>query len=102
MIFTQLQQAAQESNAGGGTAQHMNQQMTTTGDVVLNLSVANEVAGSLIGRGGSNIKELRRLSGAQIRIGDRTPGQAMRTITVIGQPQQLQIAQELISGQINS
>lgn len=76
--------------------------MTSSGEVVLNLSVANEVAGSLIGRGGSNIKELRRLSGAQIRIGDRMPGQAMRTITVIGTAQQLQIAQELISGQINS
>lgn len=102
MIFTQLQQAAQDAAAGrpGGSQPPM--QMSSSGDVVLNLSVANEVAGSLIGRGGSNIKELRRLSGAQIRIGDRTPGQAMRVITVMGTPQQLQIAQELISGQINS
>lgn len=49
----------------------------------VNLQVPEIIAGSLIGKAGSVINEIRRLSGATIKMGPNVPG-ADRTLTITG------------------
>lgn len=62
------------------------------------LTVPNEVVGSVIGKGGSKIQEIRNVSGAQIKVMDNaTAGNAPeRPITIIGTAEAIQMAKYLI------
>lgn len=73
--------------------------ISSDGAVTLRMALEDEVAGVLIGRAGANINALRQRSGAQIRIGDRMPGQP-RQITLTGNAEQLQKAQALITAKL--
>jgi len=60
------------------------------------ISVAEAVVGSIIGRGGAVIKEIRQRSRAQIRIGDPSPTGGDRTITITGSRQCNEVAIALV------
>eukprot|EP00941_MAST-03F_sp_MAST-3F-sp1_P001482 g1482.t1 len=74
----------------------------TLGSSVLNvvtMEVPDEHTGRLIGRQGACIKEMRSISGASIEVdrrGDNANAET-RTVTISGTPDQIQVAQYLIS-----
>jgi heterogeneous nuclear ribonucleoprotein K len=72
---------------GGG----YREQVTTS-----QVSVPKDLAGLIIGRNGSRIKEIRQQSGATITIDDPLEGHADRIITIIGSDDQIHTAQYLL------
>ena len=62
------------------------------------MSVPSDVAGRIIGSAGSAIKEIRRLSNADVLVaGQETAVNGMREVTIIGTDEQIQSARYLIS-----
>jgi hypothetical protein len=60
------------------------------------------LAGRLIGKGGSGIRELRDVSRASIRIlSDCEPGTEQRKLTVSGTPEAIQMALSMISQKLS-
>ncbi|KAK2103181.1 Poly(rC)-binding protein 2 [Saguinus oedipus] len=58
--------------------------------VTLRLVVPSSQCGSLIGKGGCNIKEIRESTGAQVQVaGDMLPNSTERAITIAGIPQSI-------------
>lgn len=55
-----------------------------------------QLAGAIIGKGGSRISEIRRQSNAQIVIDEALPGSNDRIITITGTEEQIQNAQYLL------
>ena len=55
-----------------------------------------QMAGAIIGKGGSRIMDIRRHSNAQIVIDEALPGSNDRIITITGTPDQIQNAQYLL------
>lgn len=55
-----------------------------------------QLAGSIIGKGGQRIKQIRRESGASIKIDDPLQGSEDRIITIAGTQDQIQNAQYLL------
>ncbi|VDK25733.1 unnamed protein product [Taenia asiatica] len=62
---------------------------TTTTQV----SVSNKMIGAIMGRGGTRINQVRKESGADIKISSQDPGVEDRIITITGTPDQIQSAQ---------
>jgi len=66
----------------------------------LNMSVANDLIGSVIGKGGTKIAEIRQISGAMIRISkssqENTEGDE-RQIVITGNPDSVALAKSLIN-----
>ena len=63
------------------------------------MGVANELIGSIIGKGGSKIAEIRQMSGANIQISkgaDKEPT-AERQIQITGSPDSVALAKSLIN-----
>ena len=60
------------------------------------ISFGWQLAGAIIGKGGSRITEIRRQSNAQIVIDEPLPGSSDRIITITGTQQQIQNAQYLL------
>jgi len=56
----------------------------------------SQLAGAIIGKGGSRISQIRVESGAQITIDDLQPGATDRIINITGTPEQIQNAQYLL------
>lgn len=57
-----------------------------------------QMAGRLIGKGGAGIREMREMSGAQIKVhSECEPGTQDRKVTVTGQPEQVNYAMSLIA-----
>lgn len=63
---------------------------------VSQVTIPSELAGSIIGRGGSRIKQIRSDSGALIDIDDPHPGTKERIITIKGTSEQIHYAQYLL------
>eukprot|EP00051_Salpingoeca_urceolata_P027908 m.483899 g.483899 ORF g.483899 m.483899 type:complete len:404 (+) comp23114_c0_seq1:216-1427(+) len=59
------------------------------------LVIANDMAGAVIGRGGSKINEIRQVSQATVRMSDPLPG-GTRTITIQGTAEAVQMATYLV------
>ncbi|CAH3022574.1 unnamed protein product [Porites evermanni] len=74
----------QEGPVGGG-------EYTTT-----QVTIPKDLAGSIIGRGGQRIKEIRERSGATIKIDDPLPGSNDRIITISGNQSQINFGQFLL------
>uniref|UniRef100_A0A915LTD3 K Homology domain-containing protein n=1 Tax=Meloidogyne javanica TaxID=6303 RepID=A0A915LTD3_MELJA len=72
---------------GGG---YMQEQVTTT-----QVTIPNELAGTIIGKGGDRINRIRSESGSRIEVGN-TYGNDERIITITGTPHQIQSAQYLL------
>lgn len=49
--------------------------------------------GAIMGRGGTRINQVRKESGADIKISSQDPGVEDRIITISGTPEQIQSAQ---------
>ena len=78
--------AAFAGGAGGAApSAYVNSSMTQ-------LNVQNELVGSIIGKGGSTIREIRQISGAGIRVSDAVPGSMDRVVTITGSPDAQQLA----------
>ncbi|KAF7632925.1 hypothetical protein Mgra_00007704 [Meloidogyne graminicola] len=78
---------------GGG---YMNEQVTTT-----QVTIPNELAGTIIGKGGDRINRIRNESGSRIEIGS-TYGTDERIITITGTPHQIQSAQYLLQQSVRT
>ncbi|KAM9758856.1 poly(rC)-binding protein 4-like isoform 2-T2 [Menidia menidia] len=61
------------------------------------LLIPNDLIGSIIGRQGTKINEIRQVSGAQIKIGSQMEGSAERHVTISGTPGATGLAQFLIT-----
>ena len=55
-----------------------------------------QLAGAIIGKGGTRIKQIRQQSNAQIQIDEALPGSNDRIITISGSQEQIQNAQYLL------
>ena len=66
------------------------------GHPVLCLSRCWQLAGAIIGKGGSRIRQIRQESGAGITIDEALPGSNDRIITITGSQEQIQNAQYLL------
>ncbi|XP_029548742.1 poly(rC)-binding protein 4 isoform X2 [Salmo trutta] len=89
-----------------GLAAQMNQQQTnsvipgmdsnsqTTSQELL---IPNDLIGSIIGRQGTKINEIRQASGAQIKIGSQLDSTSDRAVTITGTPISINLAQYLIT-----
>uniref|UniRef100_A0A3Q2E4B6 Poly(rC) binding protein 4 n=1 Tax=Cyprinodon variegatus TaxID=28743 RepID=A0A3Q2E4B6_CYPVA len=56
-----------------------------------------QLIGSIIGRQGTKINEIRQVSGAQIKIGSQLDGTSDRHVTITGTPVSINLAQYLIT-----
>ncbi|XP_072573121.1 poly(rC)-binding protein 3-like isoform X3 [Paramormyrops kingsleyae] len=65
-----------------------NSTVTSKPPVTLRLVVPASQCGSLIGKGGSKIKEIRETTGAQVQVaGDMLPNSTERAVTISGSPE---------------
>ncbi|XP_065815841.1 poly(rC)-binding protein 3 isoform X4 [Labrus bergylta] len=70
------------------TAAMTNSSVTSKPPVTLRLVFPGSQCGSLIGKGGSKIKEIRETTGAQVQVaGDMLPDSTERAVTISGTPQ---------------
>ncbi|KAI3362989.1 hypothetical protein L3Q82_011662 [Scortum barcoo] len=70
------------------TAAMTNSNATSKPPVTLRLVFPGSQCGSLIGKGGSKIKEIRETTGAQVQVaGDMLPDSTERAVTISGTPQ---------------
>ncbi|KAM6981127.1 poly(rC)-binding protein 4 [Aplochiton taeniatus] len=61
------------------------------------LLIPNDLIGSIIGRQGTKINEIRQVSGAQIKIGSQLDSTSDRHVTITGTPVAINLAQYLIT-----
>uniref|UniRef100_A0A8C6UMK8 Poly(rC) binding protein 4 n=1 Tax=Neogobius melanostomus TaxID=47308 RepID=A0A8C6UMK8_9GOBI len=61
------------------------------------LLIPNDLIGSIIGRQGTKINEIRQVSGAQIKIGSQMDSTSDRHVTITGTPIAINLAQYLIT-----
>lgn len=66
------------------------------------ITIANDLIGCIIGRGGQKISEIRQTSGANIKIADLDEGSQDRHVTISGTLEQIQLAEFLIHSRIAS
>ncbi|XP_067931385.1 poly(rC)-binding protein 2-like isoform X3 [Watersipora subatra] len=64
--------------------------------------IPNELIGCIIGRGGAKINEIRKLSGAQIKISNCEEGSNDRKVTITGFPDTLSLATYLINTRLHA
>ncbi|CAH1796502.1 unnamed protein product [Owenia fusiformis] len=79
------------SDSMGSSGVIFGNQTTTT-----QVSIPKDLAGAIIGKGGSRIREIRHKSGAEITIDEALPGSSDRIITIAGNGDQIQFAQFLL------
>ena len=75
-------------NAGGGEEMEASETQKVT--------IPKDMAGAIIGPGGSRIRKIRNDSKATIEIDEAAPGSAERIITITGSKRQIQMAQYLL------
>jgi transcription antitermination factor NusA-like protein len=62
------------------------------GGVMMRLLMVNNEAGTIIGTGGANIREIRDNSGCHVNVGEALPGQNERVVSLTGTTEQVQVA----------
>uniref|UniRef100_A0A2C9JPR1 K Homology domain-containing protein n=1 Tax=Biomphalaria glabrata TaxID=6526 RepID=A0A2C9JPR1_BIOGL len=80
------------TNLGGGQGMAFGDEECETTQV----TIPKDLAGAIIGKGGSRITDIRRRSGAMIVIDEPLPGSNDRIISISGTPDQIQNAQYLL------
>ncbi|XP_075590990.1 poly(rC)-binding protein mub isoform X3 [Dermatophagoides farinae] len=91
------------ANTTASLGHHGNTAATNPGMVptlTTEMTISNDIIGSVIGKGGSKINEIRQLSGATIKINSSEEGTKDRTITISGTPEAINLAQYLIATRI--
>ncbi|XP_042534729.1 poly(rC)-binding protein 2-like isoform X1 [Dipodomys spectabilis] len=66
------------------------------------LNIPNDLIGCIIGRQGAKINEIRRMSGAQIKIANPVVGSPDRRVTITGSAASISLAQYLINVRLSS
>ena len=69
---------------------------------ILQITVPSELIGTIIGKGGQIINQIRGASLANIKIDTSTYGSDERIISVIGTPLQIQMVQRLIQERLTN
>lgn len=64
--------------------------------ITTQVTIPKDLAGSIIGKGGQRIKQIRHESGASIKIDEPLEGSEDRIITITGTQDQIQNAQYLL------
>lgn len=88
---------------GGGTQSFFSQQ-GGAGTITKRMDVPNSKVGLVIGKGGETIKYLQHQSGAKIQVtrdADADPRGSSRAVEIMGTPEQIAQAEQLISGVID-
>merc|ERR1719347_420027 len=72
-------------------------------EVTREMHIENEAAGSVIGKGGQKVGEIRKISGAQVHISteEEQTAEGERTVTLTGTPESVLIAQFLVQSNID-
>ncbi|XP_026287837.1 heterogeneous nuclear ribonucleoprotein K isoform X1 [Frankliniella occidentalis] len=65
------------------------------------VTIPKDMAGAIIGKGGSRIRKIRMDSGASITIDEPAEGSNDRVITICGAPNQIQMAQYLLQQSVH-
>jgi hypothetical protein len=65
---------------------------------VAHMSIPTASVGSIIGKGGAHILQIRALSGARVKVHDHVTGQPSRLVEFRGSPDQVSQAQLLVQG----
>uniref|UniRef100_A0A6Q2YTX2 Heterogeneous nuclear ribonucleoprotein K n=1 Tax=Esox lucius TaxID=8010 RepID=A0A6Q2YTX2_ESOLU len=86
-----------ESYCGRGSYNDMGGPVITT-----QVTIPKDLAGSIIGKGGQRIKQIRHESGASIKIDEPLEGSEDRIITISGTQDQIQNAQYLLLTNLSS
>ncbi|KAL0820367.1 hypothetical protein ABMA28_006260 [Loxostege sticticalis] len=84
------------SGSGGFGGIGGDQQETTT-----QVTIPIDLAGAIIGQGGSRIRTIRAKSGARIEIAEPLPGSTDRIITITATPPRIQMAQYLLQQSVH-
>jgi len=91
------------SNFGGGGGQNFGNNGAGSGNnfgagdqSTTQVTIPNDLAGAIIGKGGERIRNIRQRSGADIKIADAQPGKNDRVITIAGSAEQIQYGQFLM------
>eukprot|EP00252_Welwitschia_mirabilis_P004500 TRINITY_DN14833_c0_g1_i1.p1 TRINITY_DN14833_c0_g1~~TRINITY_DN14833_c0_g1_i1.p1 ORF type:complete len:634 (-),score=87.33 TRINITY_DN14833_c0_g1_i1:601-2502(-) len=66
----------------------------------VDVRIPNKVVGSILGRGGSNINQIREISGAKVKLQDSKPGSSDRIVNISGRPDQVLSAQSLLESYV--
>uniref|UniRef100_A0A2K5JV09 Heterogeneous nuclear ribonucleoprotein K n=1 Tax=Colobus angolensis palliatus TaxID=336983 RepID=A0A2K5JV09_COLAP len=69
--------------------------------ITTQVTIPKDLAGSIIGKGGQQIKQIRLESGASIKIDEPSEGSEDRIITITGTQDQIQNAQYLLQNSVN-
>ncbi|MEQ2190284.1 Poly(rC)-binding protein 3, partial [Goodea atripinnis] len=64
---------------------------------IFSVQPSSQLIGSIIGRQGTKINEIRQVSGAQIKIGSQIDSSSDRRVTITGTPIAINLAQYLIT-----
>lgn len=72
------------------------------GVATLHVTVPLQSVGSIIGKGGTNIAQIRNISGAKVKLHELAEGSEQREVELSGTPEQLQAAQSLLQAFIVS
>ncbi|XP_077416922.1 heterogeneous nuclear ribonucleoprotein K isoform X3 [Vanacampus margaritifer] len=84
-----------DSYQSGGRGSYNDPVITTT-----QVTIPKDLAGSIIGKGGQRIKQIRHDSGASIKIDEPLEGSEDRIITIVGTQDQIQNAQYLLQNSV--
>ena len=68
--------------------------------ITTQVTIPKDLAGSIIGKGGQRIKQIRHESGAAIKIDEPLEGSEDRIITITGTQDQIQNAQYLLQNSV--
>lgn len=68
--------------------------------ITTQVTIPKDLAGSIIGKGGQRIKQIRHESGASIKIDEPLDGSEDRIITITGTQDQIQNAQYLLQNSV--
>ena len=82
-------------NIGGSGGNQSGQRNSTQ------VTIPKDLAGAIIGKGGSRIRKIRMDSGASITIDEPAEGSNDRVITICGAPNQIQMAQYLLQQSVH-
>ena len=70
--------------------------------VTITISVESNLAGCVIGRGGTVIKSTREQSGANVNVSKEEVAPGLREVTITGQAHQVAAAKELVTAQVDA
>ncbi|XP_024531470.1 KH domain-containing protein HEN4 isoform X1 [Selaginella moellendorffii] len=82
--------------ASFGTGRAGSGLVASVAGTTIEITIPGTVIGSIIGKGGSNIAQIRQISGAKVKLHDPKPGSDKRIIEISGAPDQTQAAQSLL------